>query len=269
MEGRHEEASGCYRCSRRAGRHTGTAADMAAPVYKAPPPPAPIFSWTGFYVGGNAGAEWTRSNFTSFLDPTGGFFTAASYAFINSMGNGSAHRTGFIGGGQAGYNWQTGNFVIGLEGDIDWLSASATFNTAGLTPGGSNVTMSNSLAPRWLATVRPRVGVAVNQLLLYATGGLAVLNSTYTQTFTNVTGGTPGGGGSNTNTTKAGWVVGGGAEYAFTHNWSVKAEYLYSKFSGVSTAGFVVPGPGFTPIALTGTPSQSIQIARAGLNYHF
>jgi outer membrane immunogenic protein len=98
------------------------AADMAAPVYKAPPPPAPIFSWTGFYVGGNAGAEWTRSNFTSFLDPTGGFFTAASYAFINSMGNGSAHRTGFIGGGQAGYNWQTGNFVIGLEGDIDWLS---------------------------------------------------------------------------------------------------------------------------------------------------
>jgi outer membrane immunogenic protein len=246
------------------------AADMAAPVYKAPtPPPAPMFSWTGFYVGGNAGAEWTRSNFTSFLDPTGGFFTPASYAFINSIGNGSAHKTGFIGGGQAGYNWQTGNFVIGLEGDIDWLSASATFSAAGLTPGGSNITLSNSLAPKWLATVRPRVGVAVDQLLLYATGGLAVLNSTYTQTFTNVTGGTPGGGGSSTNTTKAGWVVGGGAEYAFTHNWSVKAEYLYSKFPGLSTVGFVAPGPGFAPIALTGTASQNIQIARAGLNYHF
>ena len=243
------------------------AADMA--LKAPPPPPPPVFSWTGFYVGGNAGAEWTRSNFTSFLDPTGGFFTTASYAFINSIGNGSAHRTGFIGGGQAGYNWQTGNIVIGLEGDIDWLSASATFNAAGLTPGGSNVTLSNSLAPKWLATVRPRVGVAVNQLLLYATGGLAVLNSTYTQAFTNVTGGVPGGGGSSTNTTKAGWVVGGGAEYAFTHNWSVKAEYLYNKFSGVSTAGVVVPGPGDTPIAFTGTASRSIQIARAGLNYHF
>lgn len=244
------------------------AADMA--LKAPPPPPAPISSWTGFYVGGNAGAERTNSNFTSFLDPTvSGFFVPASYAFINTIGNGSARRTGFIGGGQAGYNWQTGNIVIGLEGDIDWLSASATFNAAGLTPGGSNVTLSNSLAPKWLATVRPRVGVVVNQLLLFATGGLAVLNSTYTQTFTNVTGGLPGGGGSSTNTTKAGGVVGGGAEYAFTHNWSVKAEYLYSKFSGVSTAGFVVPRAGGIPIPFTGTASQSIQIARAGLNYHF
>ena len=82
-------------------------------------------------------------------------------------------------------------------------------------------------------------------------------------------GGVPGGGGSSTNTTRAGWVVGGGAEYAFTHNWSVKAEYLYSRFSGVGVAGLVIPGPASPPIALTGTASQSIQIARAGLDYHF
>jgi outer membrane immunogenic protein len=246
------------------------AADMAAPVYKAPPPPAPVCNWCGFYIGVNAGAEWTKSDFTSTMGPGGGFFIPASIAFINTIGNGSARKTGFIGGGQIGYNWQFNNIVLGVEADFDGVaSGRATFNAAGVTPGGSAVTLSNTLAPKWFATVRPRLGVAFNQTLFYATGGLAVLNSTYTQTFTNVTGGVPGGGGSSTNDTKAGWVVGGGLEYAFTHQWSVKAEYLYSKFPALTTAGLVFPGGGFAPNPLNGTATQSIQIARGGINYHF
>jgi opacity protein-like surface antigen len=58
-------------------------------------------------------------------------------------------------------------------------------------------------------------------------------------------------------------------EYAFNNKWSAKAEYLYSKFPGVTTAGAVVPGPAAAPITLSGTASQSIQTARAGINYRF
>jgi outer membrane immunogenic protein len=87
--------------------------------------------------------------------------------------------------------------------------------------------------------------------------------------FTNVTDGATGGGGSSTTSTKAGWVVGGGVEYAFTNKWSIKAEYLYSKFPGLTTAGLVFPGAGFGLNPLNGTASQMIQIARAGINYRF
>src|SRR3974390_2796916 len=81
----------------------GQAADMAV---KAPPPiAAPIFTWTGFYLGGNLGAAWAQRSVT---DVFGNTFTRTSDAR-------------FIGGGQLGYNWQFTNFVLGVEGDIDGI----------------------------------------------------------------------------------------------------------------------------------------------------
>ena len=201
------------------------------------------------------------------LDP-GGFFVPASVAFIDAIGTGSATGTGFIGGAQLGYNWQTDKWLLGIEGDFDGISGKASLNATGTTPGGSAVTLSNSLAPHWLATIRPRLGYISGPLLIYVTGGLGVLHSTYTQNFTNITGGLPGGGGSTTSATKAGGVVGGGVEYAFDRTWSVKAEYLYAKFGGISASGTVLPGAGFVD-TITGSASQTIQIVRGGINYHF
>ena len=89
--------------------NSGQAADMAV---KAPPPPiaVPIFTWTGFYIGGNLGAAWAQRSVT---DIFGNTFTRTSDAR-------------FIGGGQLGYNWQTGNFVLGVEGDIDGIALAIT-----------------------------------------------------------------------------------------------------------------------------------------------
>ena len=91
------------------------------------PPP---FTWTGFYIGVNAGGIWpSGSRNASLLDPNaaidGGFSDAA---FPGGLGSQSA---GFIGGGQAGYNWQTGAFVLGVETDFDGTTLSKSFNNIG------------------------------------------------------------------------------------------------------------------------------------------
>jgi outer membrane immunogenic protein len=86
------------------------AADMTpapAPAYKAPPPMPPMFSWTGFYIGGNLGGAWAKNSVTDSL---------FGLNFSNGTNNGV-----FIGGGQIGGNYQFSNFVIGLEGSFDWL----------------------------------------------------------------------------------------------------------------------------------------------------
>ena len=73
------------------------------------PPP---FTWTGFYVGVNAGAAWSMGNRQTTLSvPT---FTN-NFLVASWPGNLGNSNTGFIGGGQAGYNWQMGAFVVGVE----------------------------------------------------------------------------------------------------------------------------------------------------------
>lgn len=242
------------------------AADMAL---KAPPAaPATVQSWAGLYAGVNAGAEWTDPRFTTTLGNGTGFFDIASLAFVNTLGTGSASAVGFISGAQLGYNWQRDKLVIGIEADFDGLSGKAALNGAGTTPGGSAVTISNTLSPNWMVTMRPRLGYAAGPWLLYITGGVGLLGSRYTQNFTNVTGGLPGGGSSSATATKAGGVLGGGLEYALSRTWSVRGEYLYGRFGNISAAGGVIPGAGnFSP--LNGTASQTIQVARVAVNYHF
>ena len=91
------------------------AADMAAPVYKAPPPPAPVWSWTGFYIGVNAGWKGINSaGMTSAPNDaaTVGFNTACIAAGACPQNYGNASGNGFIGGGQVGYNWQIQNYVV-------------------------------------------------------------------------------------------------------------------------------------------------------------
>ena len=91
------------------------------------PPP---FTWTGFYVGLNAGAVWSMgSRSTSLYTPASPRFLATYYP--GNLGNSN---TGFIGGGQAGYNWQTGAFVLGVETDFDGTTLSKTFNYTSVPP---------------------------------------------------------------------------------------------------------------------------------------
>lgn len=209
-----------------------------APVYA-----APIFTWTGFYVGLNAGAAINDSKYN-----WSGFF--------NNYGQSGV---AFTGGGQIGYNWQTGPLVLGLETDINYRGSSSNNNAWGL--GGSNS------GSGYFGTVRGRLGYAIDRLMIYGTGGLAYGNANFP---TNVLGvdnfGTPRFFvGNNNNGTRLGWTLGAGAEYALNPHWSVKAEYLYVDL-GKSTVGYV---DAFSGLPVSMQARNSDHIVRAGLNYRF
>jgi outer membrane immunogenic protein len=263
------------------------AADL--PVKAPPAVIAPVWSWTGFYVGVNGGYSWGRSNTT--ITPFASIFPVVQFGPFKQDVNGG------LGGGQAGYNWQVDpRWVIGVEGDIQATGerGSTTLNTASVRYGStafgvpfpgpgpdfnSIASLSSTLSYdlRWFATFRGRVGLlATPQTLLYATGGLAVGEFKYSAaTNLNVTVFGPGGAGvvptgfqinaligpaASSSDTRVGWTLGAGVEHKFTPNWSGKLEYLYMDFG--------------TKTYFSGTVYQSDvsfhdQVLRAGINYEF
>ncbi|MBM6579906.1 porin family protein [Microvirga sp. BT689] len=137
------------------GLATGAlAADL--PSRRAAPAPiiaaVPVFTWTGFYVGVNAGYGWSNND-----------FDAVDIADVDDDG-------GFVGGAQVGYNYQIGSFVVGLEGDVQYadFGADGTFDF-----DGDGVFTDDFDSSDWFGTVRARAGVAFDRALIYATGGFA------------------------------------------------------------------------------------------------
>ena len=155
---------------------------VVAPVY------VPVFTWTGFYVGANAGYGWGNVN-------------------LNGWANNIGDLDGFVGGGQVGYNYQIGQFVVGLEADIQ-----------GADLGTGRDVFGDSVKTEYFGTVRARVGVAFDRFLPYVTGGWA---------YGNVKTSIPGLAFSSDRTHTGGWAVGAGVEYAFTNNLIGGVEYLY------------------------------------------
>jgi outer membrane immunogenic protein len=185
------------------------AADMytKAPAFAAAPFSA--YNWSGVYVGVNLGYQWGK---------------------VTNWG--TTNPNGIMGGGQVGYNSQSGNFVFGLEADLQGSDANDTFAAW-------------KFSNPWFGTVRGRAGYAMNNVLIYGTGGFAY------------------GGGrvdvgplSNTQT-HVGWTLGAGVEVGLTPNWSAKAEYLYVR---LDDRGYVLTG------AQNGFQSN---IFRVGVNYRF
>ncbi|MDE2577558.1 MAG: porin family protein [Hyphomicrobiales bacterium] len=169
-----------------------------APSY-APASVAPVFTWTGFYVGLNAGYGW------------------------NSLSGGANQLfgtpSGFSGGVTGGFNWQAApNVVVGLEGDWDLTSINNKNNLPFF--GFSGQTKVNNLA-----TVRARAGYAVDRALLYVTGGLAMGSVTTSVTDLRF----PFFG--NESSFRAGFALGAGIEYAFSDHVSAKAEYMFTSLN--------------------------------------
>ena len=211
------------------------AADIGyrAPYYqKTPAYAAPIYNWTGFYIGGHLGGAFASDNNFSGL----------------STGNNSNGR--FMGGLQAGYDYQFyPNFVAGIEGQYSWLSG----NVGAVFPGGFAYTNNQ----RGLGSITGRVGYTWGPGLLYAKGGYA-----YSDNNENVTlGGVPVGFATNGDHSN-GWTVGFGVEYMFAPNWSAKAEYQYYNFG---SATFTSPA-GLVP---TGSFTTDDHTITAGVNYRF
>lgn len=265
-----------------------SAADLPtkAPVYKAPVA-APPFSWAGFYIGVNAGAGWSRSDVSNAFTgcASGCYLDVPTAAYVSSPSSGDITDTRFIGGGQAGYNWQTGALVLGVETDLDYLgvkvsrSVHAPYHSGGTT----GVDVNDEVKADYLGTVRGRIGYSSGTFLLYGTGGLAYTTLKHSHNFSEYGyGPTPclGGnycdlGGSSESKFRAGWTVGGGLEWAFNRNWSVKAEYLYADLGSVSSTTNYYYVSGTSPPSLQTNSAVNhsadlvVQMARVGLNYRF
>ena len=170
------------------------AADLPPEVspYRAPAMvAAPTFSWTGGYVGFNAGY---------------GFGKASAFGSSETV-------NGFVTGGQIGFNWQTGPLVVGLEGDFQGSLQSKTTSVAVL-----GVLVSEKDSVPWFGSVRGRVGAAFDRVMIYATGGYA-----YTEFKIDVTAGALS---STSHTNKGAPIYGAGVEWMFANRWSAKAEFL-------------------------------------------
>ncbi len=229
---------------------TAQAADL--PMAPPPPPRAPVFvppppSWTGFYLGGNAGAGWNHGN----ISDSSGLF---SWGADNS--------TTFVGGGQVGVNYQFSNVVLGIEGDFDWFANNNNSGGGTDLANGSTVQASNN--GRWLTTLTGRLGVVGwNNVLFYGKGGGAWVGSN-NLTLTNLTtGGSVSLGNSNTNT---GWTAGAGVEWMFARNWTAKVEYDYV---GLSSKSFTVPAQFPEGGDVVSTNNRNVQMVTFGVNYLF
>ncbi|MBL8568974.1 MAG: porin family protein [Phreatobacter sp.] len=177
---------------------------------------APVFNWSGFYAGADAG-YWAGPSYVS--------YPGAPIFF------GSATPQGFKLGGHVGYRHQfANNFVLGLEGDLSWLGNASreTFVNSGLRVA--------RIRGNWDGSVRATAGFAIDRALVYATGGLAFINATGCTAFgpSDLCAPNTRFGG-----TRAGWTVGAGLAYAVTQNVAVRAEYLYANYGGrtYSTTG--------------------------------
>jgi outer membrane immunogenic protein len=245
------------------GSRAAIAADMPLKAAE-----APAYRWSGCYAGINLGGGASGTNFTSTVDP-GTHLLGADPALVAADGNGGANADGLLAGGQAGCNWQTGTFVAGLEGDFDYFHSHPNFsnNTNTLSDGVTPFTISQSLTTDFLATVRPRIGIAADRNLAYITGGAAFTRVSYAESY--VDGAAPPGAGTATASRYlAGWTAGAGWEYAFAANWTVRAEYLYAAFPKTSALGAITDAGGGTN-TLHGSSDLVIQLVRASVNFKF
>jgi outer membrane immunogenic protein len=239
--------------------------------------PAPVpecdFTWTGFYIGANFGYGWGNAD-TDF-EPLP---DAATFVFLNPT---TLHPdpSGWIGGGQIGFNWQWNKWlVLGVEGDFQVTDIEGSDRNVGFdgfsgVPANPDRFLEAHERMQWFGTVRGRVGIAPwCRMLIYGTGGVAFGNidysaqtnfgdnffhgSSYPTSFSE---------------TETGWCAGGGIEYAISHHWTVRAEYLHYDLGSQSRtapefiAG-VAQGP---PFFVHNSFDSDGNIVRGALNFKF
>lgn len=220
---------------------TSLAAAADLPVRKSVDvvPLVPAFTWSGFYVGAQAGYLWGRDKTTEYLTSTGAF---TGYAWKEKLDSGFA-------GLHAGYNQQFGMFVAGVEVDADRLpKAKGGFDD----PGGIG-----RVRRSWNFSARGRLGVAFDRVLIYATGGYAATRARYVYFNPAV------GYGEGFAKTLSGYTLGAGVEYAITDHLTARLEYRfadYRKTTYVAASAFA---------GLTGKQEPRDHSVRLGVSYKF
>jgi len=277
------------------------AADMAVKMPVKAPPPLPVappaISWTGFYIGGNAGYGWGDDRTVTFTpnDPLAAIDTCGGANGGTCPPPTSFNISGALGGLQAGYNWQFNeNWLTGIEADFDWSGIKGTGTSNFILgnfiagPKASNFVASQNL--KWFGTIRGRLGfLPMNSLLVYGTGGFAYGRVDENVVLNSQPGpGDFGGGGfgfncaagpncflGSSSRTATGWTAGGGVEYAVWSNVSLKVEYLYVNLGGGDAVNVVAasfPTQASKPSSFTANYSGTnlnFQMVRGGINFRF
>jgi outer membrane immunogenic protein len=222
------------------------AADMRAPVYKAPPPVVPAWSWTGCYLGGHAGGLWANSGDWVVRTPGGDFF---------GQSLGEHDLSGWVGGGQAGCDYQfAGSYVIGIQGDYAAADAEGSHDSA------REIGVAYHSKIKSLASMTGRIGYGWDRFLGYVRGGGAWERDNYWAT--TIVLGTA----YTARETRSGWTIGVGGEYAFTNFVSGFVEYSYYDF-GTRDIGLTPQIVGLRPAFVDIKATTSV--VRAGLNLRF
>ena len=260
----------------------GSAMAADLPMRSAPPvyvPTAPVFTWTGFYVGANAGAVFDAGHSTRIAGQGG---LQANIADGIRPGYGSIRNTGFTGGGQIGYNYQLGSvpllggfgggngggLVIGVEADASYT------DTHGNALYVSDRLSAFSERTDFVGTVRGRLGYAFGNVLVYGTGGFAYGNVRSNAALYGVLGNLTYAGASDQ--LRTGYAYGGGVEYAiptssFLNVFKASAVTVKAEFIRYELGRYDLAIPN-----LNGQVNGYVQsiraygdIARVGINYKF
>ncbi len=248
---------------------SANAADLPARTYtKAPPMMDPGYNWTGFYIGGFVGGAGTDRNAVSSEPVTAGG------VFYNGTGvpNSYKLRSSVIGGGTIGYNWQSPgtSWVFGLEGEAGYMRLRRSVQDINAITAGFAFpdSIDSTRIGDWYGTITGRLGYSFSNVLVYGKGGVAFVDQRASFVDACNTGAC--GGGLLTlgrNRNEATWTAGGGIEWAFAGNWSVKGEYMYIdtrqtySYSGI---------PAGSAAVFTSTHSDpGVHTGKVGLNYRW
>jgi outer membrane immunogenic protein len=234
---------------------------MAAPV---------VSNWGGWYIGINAGMGFQSQDAALAGTDTGvgGILRPFGIPTFTSGINMPQWNTGAMGGFTVGWNWAAGWWLVGIEADIDAANITGTASLNNAVAGFVPVSIQTTNTLDRFGTVRGRLGViAGNNFLLYGTGGLAYGRNTLELAAICPTCGPPANLYAQDRATKTGWVAGGGIEWNFISNWTVKGEYLYADM-GSQTVSVAYPYGAFLSTA-TFSNNDRFHVVRFGLNYLF
>ncbi len=214
------------------------AADLDIP----PPDLRPAsFDWSGPYIGIFGAAIAVDGTYDATCTAAVPPCAVPTYTDIEHSG------IGYAGGVLIGWNYQIDSFVMGIEGDWAFGGKVATNDEPGID---TDLSFNN------IATVRARAGFALDNTLLYFTGGLAAVDMEFGAVMSST---------ESDSEWVYGWTAGGGLEHAFSDNLSGRIEYLYV---GLDDADFSMTDDSSTIFDATQS-FDDIHMVRVGLTYNF
>ncbi len=202
--------------------------------------------WLGVYAGAFAGGAGLSSSDNNGIN---GLTATADYKSWGAMG-----------GALVGYNFATGPILLGVEGDISYLGASASGQTYPFVYGGAGGLV-DRLEVDWMGSVRARAGLPMGQFMPFVTAGVAVAGVTLKNVYPSFPNSTQ-----SRSETEVGWTVGGGLEMILSRNISLRSEYLHTDFGDIKMNGNQDPG---APQVFNRTAEPTIDVVRGAVLFKF